>query len=50
MMEYTFTNNETEFVVIDVNHLSAKRKAGLIQKSILDSSPTLKLIRVKEIS
>ncbi len=48
-MEYTFTNNETEFVVIDVNHSSAKRKAGIIQKNILGSSPVLKLIRVKDL-
>jgi len=49
MKEYTFTNNETEFIVIDINHLSGKIKAENLQRNILDSNPVLKLIRVKEL-
>lgn len=51
MKEYTFTNNAIEFVVKDVNHMSAKRKVEDLQRNVCDGSNySLKLIRVKEIS
>jgi hypothetical protein len=50
MREYTFTNGNIEFVVNDINHLSAKKKAGKMQKDIVDSNPILKLIRIKDLN
>ena len=51
MREYTFTNNEIEFVVQDMNHMSAKRKVEELQRNICEGSDySLKLIRVKEIN
>ena len=47
--EYTFTNNTIEFVVRDVNHLSAEVQAENLQRNICDLNPVLTLIRVKTI-
>jgi len=51
MKEYTYTNNEIEFIVLAGNVYSAKSKAEEMQRNNLLNSGdyTLTLIRIKEL-